>query len=112
MINIDIYNSKLVAIYSPENVEEILEENQIEKPIKEKSVKVYVNVDTGYLGATKRFSDLEDNHKFLKEIKSVDEANDFIVELFCSGEYDKNDLKEYRSRLLKKVKEICEDSEM
>lgn len=54
----------------------------------------------------------EDNHKFLKEIKSVDEANDFIFELFCSGEYDKNDLKEYRSRLLKKVKEICEDSEM
>ena len=62
--------------------------------------------------AAKRFSDLEDNHKFLKEIKSVDEANDFIFELFCSGEYDKNDLKEYRSRLLKKVKEICEDSEM
>ena len=97
---------------TPENVEEILEENQIEKPIKEKSVKVYVNVDTGYLGTTKRFSDLEDNHKFLKEIKSTEEANDFIVELFCSGEYDKNDLKEYRSRLLKKVKEICEDSEM
>lgn len=97
---------------TPENVGEILEENQTEKPIREKSVKVYVNVDTGYLGATKRFSDLEDNHKFLKEIKSTEEANDFIVELFCSGEYDKNDLKEYRSRLLKKVKEICEDSEM
>ena len=62
--------------------------------------------------ATKRFSDLEDNHKFLKEIKSVDEANDFIFELFCSGEYDKNDLKEYRKKKKKKVKEICEDSEM
>lgn len=95
-----------------ETIDELRKEQIDDKKDKTKSVFVYLNTLTGNLGAVKRFSDLDENSKFIKKVKTRDEANEVIFDLLCSGNWDKDYLTEFGIKLRKKINELSNENEM
>ena len=97
---------------SSNNLEFELENKLNNEKDKNKYIYVYENKETGNLGMVKRFSDITDEKKFIQKVKSLDEVNDLMVELFSTTSYSRDYLKEFNSKLKKKVKELDSSSEM
>lgn len=101
-LNLDTSNNLDFELSNAENIEKD----------RNKYLYVYENKETGNLGIVKRFSDITDEKKFIQKVKTLEEANDLIAELFSSTNFSRDYLKEFNVRLKKKIKEVDSSSEM
>ncbi len=64
------------------------------------------------LGAVKRFSDLTDDHEYIKEVKDKDQVNELMFDLLCSGDWNRDYLTDFGVKLKTKVNQLNSDNEM
>lgn len=101
-LNLDTSNNLDFELSNAENVEKD----------RNKYLYVYENNETGNLGIVKRFSDITDEKKFIHKVKTLEDASDLMVELFSTTNFSRDYLKEFNTRLKKKIKELDSSSEM
>ncbi len=98
---------------TPANIENNIEEiEQIIQKDKSKYIYVGINLQSGNLSMSKRFSDLDENFQYVGKAKNIEEANSMLLGLFMGGDYERDYLNEFSTRLKKKIKELENDNEM